>query len=317
MTPLAADAGPRLLRAHGFADAMCRALPGDAGHRRYERLLGGPAPALLVRTTPADAVDFARLAEALRQAGLAAPAVLAADPAHGLLLVQDLGEATLADALDRGDDPAPLYAKAARTLARLHATPPPAWLPRWDAGAMTAATAATFLDWWWPASFGAPPGPAVRAAFEAALSALLTPFPATAWVHRDYFPPNLMPAPDGVGLLDFQDAALGHPAYDVVSLIEDGRRDVPPAARAAALDAYGAVDPAAMAAFGAQRHLRVAGLWVRLAHRDGRPHYLRHGPRTWAHLAASLAHDAAAPLRHFLDRHVPCDMRSNPVGLTR
>jgi len=303
------------LAAHGHAGAALQPLPSDASNRRYTRL-DGPV-ALLVESTPEDVAIFARMATALRAAGLDAPAILAADQARGLLLVEDLGAATLADRLDAGSDPAPLYAAAAGALAALHAAPPPAWLPAWDAPTMAQAAAATFLDWWWPAAFGAPPSAAIRAELDVALKAMLAPFPASAWVHRDYFPPNLMPVAGRIGLLDFQDAALGHPAYDLVSLVEDARRDVPVGAREAALSAYHAVHPApleaAMAALGAQRHLRVAGLWVRLDRRDGRAAYLRHGRRTWAHLAASLEHPAAGPLRRFLDRHVPCEIRGNPA----
>jgi len=305
----------RFLAEHGFAAAAVLPLRGDASNRRYARLDGGPTAALLMVTTPDDAATFARIAVALREAGLDAPAPLAVGP-DGLLLVEDLGAETLADRLDAGADPVPVYAAAAATLARLQGTTPPAWLPLWDAPAMATATAATFLDWWWPAAFGSPPTAAIRAEFDAALRAMLAPFAATGWVHRDYFPPNLIPRGAGVALLDFQDAARGHPAYDLVSLLEDARRDVSPAAHQAAMAAYAAVagapDMAAMAALGAQRHLRVAGLWVRLDRRDRRPDYLRHGPRTWTHLARSLAHPAAAPLRDFLDRHVPCEKRGNP-----
>lgn len=306
------------LVASGFGEAALRALPGDASFRQYARLAGGPCPALLMRTDPADAAAFARLAAALLAAGVRAPAVLASDPATGRLLVEDLGAATLADRLDAGADPVPLYAAAGRTLAALQDAAPTVDLPRWDAAAMVSAASATFLGWWWPAAFGSAPAPAIAAALDTALHDMLAPFAGSGFVHRDYFPPNLIPLPGQatLGLIDFQDAAVGHPAYDLVSLIEDARRDVAPAARAAAIAAYGAdrpgAEPAALAALGAHRHLRVAGLWVRLARRDGRPAYLRHGPRTWARLADSLRHPAAAALRHFLACHVPCDMRCNP-----
>lgn len=319
------------LAAHGFGTAEARPLPGDASFRRYVRLLGGPRPALLmVAPPPEDVRPFARIARHLLAAGLSAPEILAEDPARGLLLIEDFGEATHAGLLDAGADPVPLYAEAAEALAALHAAPPPGGLPAWDAAAMTKATAATFLDWWWPAAFGAPAGEAVRRELDAALAAMLAPFAAAArgFVHRDYFPANLMrladrDGPRRTGILDFQDAGLGHPAYDLVSLVEDARRDVAPAAREAAVATYLAhrpgLDPtafaAAMAAHGAQRHLRVAALWVRLARRDGKPHYLAHGPRCWALLDRALRHPACAPLARFLDRHVPCDMRANPAGV--
>jgi len=330
------------LAAHGFGAAEARPLPGDASFRRYVRLVGGPRPALLMDASgshavlpngnpspPEDVRPFARIARHLLAAGLSAPEILAEDPARGLLLIEDFGEATHAGLLDAGADPVPLYTEAAEALAALHAAPPPAGLPAWDAAAMAGATAATFLDWWWPATFGAAPAPGVRARLDAALAEMLAPFAGQrGFVHRDYFPANLMRLPDRTGprragILDFQDAALGHPAYDLVSLVEDARRDVPPAAREAAIAAYLAHRPgldaealaAAMAAHGAQRHLRVAALWVRLARRDGKPGYLQHGPRCWAQLAGALRHPACAPLAHFLDRHVPCEMRRNPVSL--
>jgi len=144
-------------------------------------------------------------------------------------------------------------------------------------------------------------------------------------VHRDYFPANLMrldrrAGAQRTGLLDFQDAGLGHPAYDLVSLIEDARRDVAPEARDAALARYFAARPgvarddftAAMAACAAQRHLRVAALWVRLAQRDHKPRYLIHGPRCWRLLHQALEHPATAPLRLWLDDALPRQLRRNP-----
>nr|WP_302474359.1 phosphotransferase [Roseococcus sp. MDT2-1-1] len=287
-------------------------MPGDAS-KRYARLHGGPRPALLMETPGQDYLDaFLRVARHLDAIGVPAPAVLAEGP--GAALVEDLGPQSMADALDAGADPVPLYAAAARTLAKLHADPPPGGLPAWDAPRMTEAATATFLDWWWPAVFGAPPDDAARAGLRAALLEMLTPFAAEGFVHRDFFPANLVPTARGMAVIDFQDAARGHPLYDLVSLIEDARRDVPEAAREAALRAYGgAPDAAAMAALGAQRHLRVAALWVRLDRRDGKGHYLAHGPRCWAHLARALEHPATSPLRRFLDAHVPPRLRGNPA----
>jgi len=323
------------LAAHGYAEAARTPLPQDAGHRRYTRLTGGPRPALLMDCTDAprvgltpeeDLLPFLKLARHIAGIGLSAPAILAEDAPHGLLLVEDLGHETHAMLLDAGAPPQPLYEAAAEALAALHAAPPPPGLPQWEAPRMAATAAQTFLDWWWPATFGTAPAEAQRADFMAAMHAMLAPYAgAGCLVHRDYFPANLMHLPDRagprrVGILDFQDAALGHPAYDMVSLTEDARRDVAPEVREAALARYLAARPelepaafrAAMAAMAAQRHLRVAALWVRLDRRDGKPHYLRHGPRCWALLAEALRHPAAAPLAAFLDRHVPAELRRNP-----
>lgn len=317
------------LAAHGYGMAKHQALPADASLRRYTRLTGGPRPALLMDAAPPEDVrPFASLARHLLTAGLSAPEILAEDPAAGFLLIEDFGADTHAALLESGADPLPLYEAAAETLAALHAVAPPPGLPAWDAAAMARATAATFLDWWWPAAFGTAPDAAVRTALDQALLAMLQPFAgARGFVHRDYFPANLMrlPGRDGArrtGILDFQDAALGHPAYDLISLVEDARRDVPATARRAAVARYLALRPGldrgdflgAMAAHGAQRHLRVAALWVRLARRDGRQKYLAHGPRCWAMLRRSLSQPACAPLRAFLETHVPEGMRGNPAA---
>ncbi|MFC7473254.1 aminoglycoside phosphotransferase family protein [Dankookia sp. GCM10030260] len=316
------------LAANGFAAAQRHPLAADASLRTYTRLLGGPRPALLMDAPPPEDVrPFAALARHFLAAGLSLPEIIAEDAESGFLLIEDFGDATHAALLDAGTDPVPLYTEAATALAALHAAPVPPGLPAWDAAAMARATAATFLDWWWPAAFGRAPSDGVRDALDAALGAMLAPFAgAQGFVHRDYFPANLMrlEAREGArrtGILDFQDGALGHPAYDLISLVEDARRDVEASTRRAAVAAYLAARPGldrgsflgAMAACGAQRHLRVAALWVRLDRRDGKPHYLQHGPRCWGLLQRSLSQPACAPLREFLDAHVPDGMRRNPA----
>lgn len=310
-----------LLDANGYGDATAEILQADAS-KHYTRLTGGPRPALLMRTPSAAYLGgFLRVARHLATLGVPAPGVIAVDAATNTALVEDLGRANMAAVLDGGADPAPLYFDAARSLVSLHAAPPPLGLPAWDAGAMVRATAATFCDWWWPASFGAPAGDAVRQGLAEALEAMLRPFPGAGFVHRDYFPANLIPTSRGMAVIDFQDAATGHPAYDLVSLVEDARRDVEPTLREAITSAYLAqrsaleaeMFRAAMAVHAAQRHLRVACLWVRLERRDGKPHYLQHGPRCWALLARALEHPASTPLRRFLDGHVPLAKRGNPA----
>ena len=148
------------------------------------------------------------------------------------------------------------------------------------------------------------------------------------FVHRDYFAGNLLWLPQRggirrIGVLDFQDAAIGHPAYDLASLLQDARRDIPAAVAEHCMARYLAARPeldptqfrAAYAACAAQRHLRVAGQWVRLALRDGRPGYLVHGPRTWRLLEQAVREPVAAPLAAALDRWIPPDRRRNPPAL--
>lgn len=317
------------LAAHGFAAAARTRLASDASFRRYERLSGGPRPALLMVCPPGkeSVAPFVRVAGHLRSLGLSAPEVFAADDAAGLALVEDLGEGTFTRLLAAGEDEASLYALAVDALAALHRAPAPPWAPAWDARAMAAAAEATLLDWWWPASFGTPPDRTVVASFHDAVAAMLAPFAGERPVLalRDFHVDNLLrlegrQGAAACGLIDVQDAGAGHPAYDLASLLEDARRDVPAALRAAMraryLAAAGVPDEArfeaAFAAHAALRHARVAALWTRLERRDGKRHYLAHAPRTWALLEAALAHPACAPLAAWFDAHVPRPLRRAP-----
>ena len=321
------------LAAHGFGDARRIPLAGDASCRTYERLVGGPRPALLMICPPdREALGpFLRIATVLRGYGLSAPHVFAADEAAGLALIEDFGDDTFARLLAAGEDEKTLYCLAASALAALHRRPPPDDLPPWGAPQMTEAAAATFFDWWWPATFGAHPWPFVRRSFAAAVAETLAPFAEDdpVLVHRDFHADNLIRLPrPGVaacGLLDFQDAAAGHPAYDLISLIEDARRDVSAEARRAAVALYledAAVTDrmrflGAMAAHAALRHIRVAALWTRLARRDRKPAYLRFAPRTWRLLERTLANPACRPLAAWFDRHIPPALRRAPEGAAR
>ncbi len=319
------------LTTHGYAKAEQLPLPQDASARHYIRLRGGPQDAILMDAPPPheDVRPFLHIGAHLAEAGLSVPRIYAADEDTGLVLLEDLGNATYPAALADGAGEAELYGAAVDALAAMQKAAPPAGLPAWDAEIMTRLAGATFLDWWWPAMFGAAPGDAVREDFNVAMQSLLAPLTSGPHelVHRDYFASNLMWLPERSGLhragiIDFQDAMIGHPAYDLVSLIEDARRDLSPALRAALTDRYLALRPDldaaafrnAMVICAAHRHLRVAALWVRLDRRDRKPHYLRlHSARTWGLLRNALAHPTAAPLAAFMDRHVPPAQRTNPV----
>ena len=313
----------------GYAGAQVAPLAQDASFRRYWRIAGGPRPAVLMDAPPPEEVHpFLVIGAHLGGLGFSVPEVLAADEGEGLVLLEDLGDDLFSTLLSPRTGPA-MFDAAVDLLAEMQRAPVPAPgnLPDWDVGTMAAAAEATLLDWWWPATFGAPASDAVRQEFTLALLQMLFPLSdaTPVFVHRDFFAGNLiwLPEREGVrrvGLLDFQSAARGHPAYDLASLIEDARRDIPPelAERCVArfLAARPELDPQAfrdaLAICKAQRHLRVAAQWVRLARRDGRPHYLAHGPRTWRLLEGALSHPAAAPLAEAFDRWIPPERRGNP-----
>ena len=305
---------------------------------------------------PEDIRPFLRIGAHLAGIGVSVPEILAADAAAGLLLEEDLGDDLFATFLTspplagggRGEGAEPrttpppsplpqgegeirlLFDTAIDVLVAIQRAPPLPDLPPWDAATMASTALATLFDWWWPAMFGASAPDAAREQFAAALAAMLAPLAAgpTCFVHRDFFAGNLIWLPQRhgtarVGLLDFQGAAVGHPAYDLVSLLQDARRDIPAALAGRVIARYLAARPeldpaafrAAYAACAAQRHLRVAGQWVRLARRDHRPGYLVHGPRTWRLLERAAEQPAAAPLAAALDRWIPPERRCNPPAL--
>ncbi len=317
----------------GFRDARIAPLAQDASFRRYWRLTGGRVPAVLMDApAPEDIRPFLRIAAHLAAQGLSVPEILAADAQAGLVLEEDLGDALYAVILDgpAGASATPLFDAAIDALVILQRAAPPPGLPAWDAAAMAETALGTLFDWWWPARYGTPAPGQARTDIAAALQAMLRPVAdgPRCLVHRDFFAGNLLwlpgrAGPRRAGIIDFQGAAIGHPAYDLVSLLQDARRDIDPALAQHAVGRYLAARPeldpaafhAAFAACAAQRHLRVTCQWVRLARRDGKPHYLAFGPRTWRLLARALREPAAAPLAHALDRWIPHTARGTPPGL--
>jgi hypothetical protein len=314
----------------GYAAATAEPVAQDASFRRYLRLIGGPRRAVLMDAPPPEDIKaFMTIGRHLAGIGVSVPAVFAADEEQGLLLEEDFGDTSVAHLI--GNSVAPeVFDDIVDTLVVLQRAAPPCDLPRWDATAMATTAMGTLFDWWWPAMFGAAAPDAARQEFAVALEAMLAPVAAglTGFVHRDFFAGNLIWLPDRagigrVGVLDFQGAAIGHPAYDLASLLQDARRDIPHsiAERTVAhyLAARPELDPAqfriAYAACAAQRHLRVACQWVRLARRDNRPAYLVHGPRTWRLLEQAVREPAAAPLAAALDRWIPPGRRGNPPDM--
>jgi aminoglycoside/choline kinase family phosphotransferase len=308
-----------------------RPFAADASYRRYLRLAGGPKPALLMDAPPPqeDVRPWMKVARHLATLGLSAPAIYQADEARGLLVIEDFGDGTfprMLAAVGTGSASS-FYDAAVDTLIALHRAPAAARIDvrRYD-DAELIDKAALLLDWFLPA-VGHAVSAAARAGFAAAWRAVLPlrmGVPETLAL-RDYFPENLMwlPGREGVrrcGLLDFQDAMLAPAVYDLVSLVEDARRDVPDAIRARAFARYLAAFPgqdraafdAAAAVMAAQRHARVIGVFARLWKRDGKPRYLLHIPRVWRLLERALAHPGLAPLRRWFDAEVPPALRRAP-----
>jgi aminoglycoside/choline kinase family phosphotransferase len=299
----------------GWAAATRRHLAGDASDRRYERLNLGAATAVLMDNPPGGADDpaaFVRMAVHLRGLGLSAPKVLAQDLTQGLILLEDLGDDLYARLLVT--EPArevELYAAAVDVLLHLQAAPAPAGLP--DLSAADWAQAASFaLDWYAFAATGSHPDPAV---FTATLTAALQAHAdgPRVLILRDFHAENLLwlPGRSGlarVGLLDFQLGQMGQPGYDLVSLLQDARRDVNPDTEAAMIARFAQGDggfDAHYATLGAQRALRILGIFARLALVAGKPAYLPLIPRVWGQLQRNLSHPALADLRAVCDRLLP------------
>lgn len=303
----------------GWEGAECRPLAGDASPRRYYRLRDGKRQAVLMDAPPgpdADPYPFLAVTRWLRDMGLSAPEIHAADPEAGLILLEDLGDALFVRLLaEEGSAETLLYATAIDVLARLHSLPPPPrdahWSPAPYDRDIYLREARLAVEWYLPATTGIPASREAVEAFDAVLLPLLEPLaeaPPVA-VLRDYHAENLLWLPERtaearVGLLDYQDLLLGHPAYDLISLLEDARRDTSPELRAAMATRYLAATGLEAEAFtlaahvlAAQRNLKIIGIFVRLCRRDGKPSYLRHLPRVWAHLQRDLAHPALASLR--------------------
>lgn len=318
-----------LLR-HGWGGARRRRLAGDASFRHYDRVDGDGRRAVLMDAPPPkeDIRPFIRIARQLERLGLSAPALLAADEELGLLLLEDLGDDTYTRLLARGGDEHRLYRLAVDALIHLHrqADAIPPGLPAYD-DARLLTEANLLIDWYMPA-VGLPLSTAARAEYESLWTGLFPIARAVpeSLVLRDFHVDNLMllPGRDGVracGLLDFQDAVAGPVTYDLMSLLEDARRDIDTALTAAMtahwLSAFPAVNRDAFAAswavLAAQRHAKVIGIFTRLSRRDGKAGYLVHIPRVWRLLERSLAHPALAPLAGWLEHHLPADRRSVPA----
>jgi N-acetylmuramate 1-kinase len=334
-----------------YGDARRQRMPGDASTRSYARLLRGEKAVILMNSPrrpdgppiydgksysaaahlAEDVRPFVAIANGLRARGFSAPAVRYADLEAGLLITEDFGIGSVIE----GDPPAPIadrYQMATDTLVALHRetlpktlplTPQTSYtIPAFDTDAMMVEIG-LMLEWYLP-DRDAPLADDARAEFIEMWRGVLdrvTAGPIT-WALRDYHSPNLIWLDDRqdvakVGIIDFQDTVLAPAAYDLVSLLQDARIDVPEQLELVLLTRYimarrGAdqdFDPAQFAelyaVMSAQRNTKLLGIFARLNRRDGKPQYLRHLPRIWTYLNRSLAHPALSNFRDWYTAHVP------------
>lgn len=315
---------PAFLASAGWDGADILPVAGDASFRRYFRVVAGERSAILMDAPPPheDPQPFLAVARWLTGQGFAAPAILHEDLAQGLVLLEDFGDVRLRETVDA--EPArelALYGAAVDLLVRLHGVEAGVEAP-YDL-AVYQREAGLFVEWYCPAVGLEVDAAGYRDAWDAVLAPLLDGHrPVT--VLRDYHAENLMliEGGEGLGLLDFQDALAGHPAYDLVSLLQDARRDVPEATEAAMLDRYRAATGAGDAfdlayhVLGAQRNAKIIGIFTRLWKRDGKPRYPALCPRVWRYLERDLAHPALKPVADWFAANVPMEKRGDPMQVS-
>jgi tRNA threonylcarbamoyl adenosine modification protein YjeE len=335
----------------GYLEAQRQRMPGDASTRSYARLVRDDGTAILMNSPrrpdgPAiyggrsysaavhlaeDVKPFVAIANGLRERGFSAPAIRHADLDSGFLIIEDFGSAGIVE----GDPPQPIaerYEAATDLLAALHretlteilplAPQLTYTIPVFDIEALLVEMG-LMLEWYLP-DRGVAPGDDLRDEFVTMWRQLLQQPAAAAptWVIRDFHSPNIIWLGERsgilrVGIIDFQDAVLGPAAYDMVSLLQDARIDVPEALELALLTRYikarraadAGFDPAQFAELyaimSAQRNTRLLGTFARLNRRDGKSQYLRHQPRIWTYLNRSLAHPALSACRDWYAANVP------------
>ena len=347
-----------LLERSGWGDARRAFMLGDASVRAYERLtrpdgsqailmispprpdgppVRGGKPYSAIARLAEDIRPFIAVDQALRAQGLSAPEIYAYDLEAGLAVLEDLGAKPVADAQGPIPD---RYAAATAVLATLHARDLPSHMPLddsepyrvpvYDIDALLIEVE-LILEWYAPHVARAPISSSARAAFINLWRPVLQQICAAppTWALRDYHSPNLiwLPEREGVrqvGIIDFQDCVLGHPAYDLVSLLQDARVTVSDDLELKLLSHYARLRRAqtpdfnmmdfarSYAALGAQRATKILGIFARLDRRDGKPQYLGHLPRVERYLAKDLAHPDLAPLRAWYETHLPRAVSSRP-----
>ena len=315
-------AAPEFLTRAGWGGAEILPLAGDASFRRYFRVVAPGRQAVLMDAPPPheDPRPFIYIAEHLISIGLSAPRIFARDLDNGLLLIEDFGADRMREAVDADlSCEAAVYRGVIDVLIELHRQTPPAGLKKHGLDAWLDEVG-LFTQWYCPTV----ECEVDIAGFTAAWRDVLAPVDAQGQdviELRDYHAENVMLIAGGqgtarFGLLDFQDAMIGHAAYDLVSMLEDARRDVTPTVERAMLDYYMAQTgqgPAFETAYwtlGAQRNTRILGVFTRLWKRDSKPHYRAFQPRMWGLLERDLAHPGLEPVRDWFDANIPPKKRA-------
>jgi aminoglycoside/choline kinase family phosphotransferase len=318
-------AAPDFLARHGWGRAEIRPLAGDASFRRYFRVHRADGITAVLMDAPPDREDigpFLTVAGHLLDRGFAPPRPLAIDRTLGLLLLEDFGNRTMGPYVaEHPERERETYEAAVDILVRLADHRAPDDLPPYDDAAMTREVM-LFPDWYAPAVGIEVDEAAYIGAWRSVWGGVLDVAARhPVMVLRDYHADNLMVLRQGeqLGLLDFQDALAGHPAYDLESLLQgSGRYDVAPQLEEAMLARYcdraNVADPELFRAhyeiLGAQRNTKILGIFTRLWKRDGKAHYLNMQPRVWSYFERNLAHPALAPVREWFDTYVPPEKRA-------
>ncbi len=350
------------LDAGGYQNCRREFLQGDASARRYERIWAngnrtgpeilmdspkmpdGPPirnglPYSQIAHIAEDVTAFAAIDQGLRDIGLSAPEIFSSDLDAGLLVIEDLGGEVYQDMVRSGSASmtAP-YRAAVDVLLKIAAEPLPSRItllgndahevPEFDNAALEIE-AELLLDWYWPSTHGAPVPQSERDRFLAIWRTLWPRLDShkTVWCLRDYHSPNLIWRAEEtglaqVGIIDFQDAVLGHPAYDLASLLQDARVDVDRETERCMLEYYfeerqkddESFDRNAFeecyAILAAQRLTKILGIFMRLNDRDGKPGYLQHIPRLWGYLGHTLDAPTLSELKAWYDEAFPASARS-------
>jgi aminoglycoside/choline kinase family phosphotransferase len=317
------DTAPEFLEESGWGDGEVLPLAGDASFRRYFRVVAPGRTAVLMHAPPdqENSQPFVDVAEHLNRLGFAAPKVMASDLEKGLILLEDFGDARMREVVDAApESEARIYRDAVNLLAVLHRSP---------AGDLAPYTleeyireARLFTEWYAPALDLSVDVDRFDEAWTKVLQPVLD-LDAPVTVLRDYHAENLMLLEGrhgigALGLLDFQDALAGHEAYDLVSLLQDARRDVNRDLETKMLAHYRSTNPdvsgeafdAAYAILGAQRNAKILGIFTRLWKRDGKSRYLSYQARVWRYLERDLRHPALAPVAAWFSANVPNGKRA-------